>query len=479
MKKNLNILILISLFAMITLPTCYLKFSGIMLRFSLILSLVSIFLFFILRPKIMITNIQYCLKSSISKYILYLFVYILCLNIVMLFLGKMTIAKFIHSIILRFIPLIIIPFFLGYISNLYFDNKHIIRFYYYTIFFILILGIVDFCIFSSSNNILQNFYTNTIINSSILVAEHQKAYVFGIPRVQSVFAEPSYFALYLCIHLPLIYEISSYKNKLFKNKVIEYCRGKILPILSWIMLIATMSPIYLIAGIIISIFYILSKKINNLKSFLLAIIIFFFFISSCLLLLNNIDLNSTFLGRIQNTIKSISDFDIFIYAEPSLATRIICYVNTFIVFLKHPILGVGFGNILVYLYHQFLYSPLPLTGELRGLLLRPDATGLNYSIFWLSLAEIGIIGTTILYIIFYKIIKKINKLLYKTDIYEYIFVYGMFWALLITVTLSIYDSRITDTGMWSLLGILAGFQIHKKNNNNTYKFIKRSIYAKK
>ena len=479
MKKNINILILISLFTMITLPTCYLKFSGIMLRFSLILSLVSIFLFFVLRPHILIPNIQYCLKSSISKCVLYLFVYILCLNIFMLFLGKMTIAKFIHSIILRFIPLIIIPFFLGYISNFYFNNKNIIKFYYFTIFFILALGIVDFCIFSYGNNILQNLYTNTIINSSILGSEHERAYVFGIPRVQSVFAEPSYFSLYLCIHLPLIYEIANYKNKLFKNRIIEYCRKKISIILSWIMLISTMSPIYLVAGFVISILYILSKKINSQKSFFITIIISLFFVSLSLFLLNNTDLSSTFLGRIQNTIKSLNNFDIFIYAEPSLATRIVCYVNTFIVFLKHPILGVGFGNILVYLYHQFIYSPLPLTGELRGLLLRPDATGLNYSIFWLSLAEMGILGTTILYIIFYKIIKKIHRLLYNVNMYEYIFVNGMLWALLITVALSIYDSRITDTGMWSLIGILAGIQIPKKSKKNIYKFIKRSVYVKK
>ena len=181
--------------------------------------------------------------------------------------------------------------------------------------------------------------------------------------------------------------------------------------LAWINLILTLSPIYTILGILVTIIYYFKSILNLIKKFFVLIIACVFLI---LVFLSSIDFSDTYISRIINVLQNVHSFEDFIYIEPSLATRIVCFINIFCIFLKHPILGIGIGNLPEELSKMFMNSPVVLTPENIGKFQLSVTSGLpllyNNSIIYETLANYGIFIASIFFYFYYLLLKKINLL---------------------------------------------------------------------
>jgi O-antigen ligase len=170
---------------------------------------------------------------------------------------------------------------------------------------------------------------------------------------------------------------------------------------------------------------------------------------------NNLDISETFLNRVVITFKNIDNYEGLIAAEPSLATRIGLYVNYFILGLKNPILGIGYGNLTYLIDRQLALSPIPLTSELTARFTHnAQSTGGSPNIFFRFLAETGIVGIIFLYLFFFSLITAINKNLPDYSGIEKEFLTGLKYFLIALIITSIYDSTLNHPINWIIIGII-------------------------
>ena len=187
--------------------------------------------------------------------------------------------------------------------------------------------------------------------------------------------------------------------------------------MSLICIVLTKSPMIFIFISIFLFCYFYKNIIFAIKKFYLSIIIFsILFFTLAYYLIPQIDFSNNYLYRIVNTLQSIAtfNFNMLIYMENSLATRIVSYVNTFILFLDKPFIGYGFDNVRFYIIKYFLNSPLPLTPENKTYLniALTSKLGMSFNRSLLSglLSETGLIGTFLYFLFLYKNIKYIDRL---------------------------------------------------------------------
>ena len=278
-------------------------------------------------------------KNTPFKYFTYWSLWIMLSGIILIILGKYTISRYLYYMILYLLINMVLPLLL---PTIIFYKKSIvqnfIKIFFIALTIIFILGIINFIATLFSINILNKIFS-FIVNQRELRGVY---YSVGI-RAQSVFAEPGWFAGFICFNLPIIYSTINSKYKIFNNTIINLAIKKIMIPLVWINIILTKSPIWLIFCLLITILY----NIKNIKNFLLKyfhkILILIVFIS---ILVSHLSVNNTYLNRIQNTVQPLSklDYNTFSIVEPSLASRITSYYNSLRLFLDYPITGIGLGN---------------------------------------------------------------------------------------------------------------------------------------
>ncbi len=335
------------------------------------LVLYAVILFLLIKDnKKIILRIRHIAKNTPLK--IYFLVWGM-ITVDMLFLittGRMSFHRLLVALFYRLI-LNILPILLYYIYIIdnYISYEKFMRFFIILFWCSLIFGFIGYAgqyfnisfiidMFNFLSNGRELSWTQSGVN---MIANTSDYTAFGLPRLDNLCQEPSNYAHYLCMFLPLILAFSDSRLKFSKNRYINIMIRKTLPFFTILSIILTLSPIALILCIILIIFCYLRNIIRFIKKYYplcagVPAVLFFTII--------RIDLSETYLSRIVNVLTQIHSFEDFIAVEGSLATRIISYINTLCVFAQHPFAGVGMGNLPYKMTDQFLNSPVPLTAEI-------------------------------------------------------------------------------------------------------------------
>ena len=453
-------------------------------QFFFIVLYASVFLVLVLDKKnIVEKSILLVKKTPIKHFLVFLFLIALD-SIFMSIIGNGSIVQSIRSIIMQiFLFILPIVFFFTYIIDKYISYERFIRIFLMLIWLTLIVGIIGYLgeLFNITfiDNVFDFFANTRLINPNGYYASigmdlaHYKD--FGIPRLDCLQQEPSFHARWLFIFLPLIYECSNKFVNVSVNKYLNYAIKKTIIPLAWINLILTLSPIYLVLSILLTIIMYFKKIIKIIKRFGIIIIIV---IIPLAFKLNTIDLSNTYLVRILNVLTNIHSFEDFIVVEPSLAARVVCYINSFKIFLQHPVFGVGIGYFNDALYKAFLHSPVPLTAENIGKFQLASMTNskmsYNSSIFFDNLATYGIFISGYFLFFYYQLFEIINNIqiyLTKNCNYKYIHItHVLKWLLFTQFVVMFYESTILSFELYIIIALCIAFiyKIHNKYKNSLY-----------
>ena len=258
---KIKFLMLSSAFLLLTLPSCYICVGGIYLRLAVFFILLVFGIYFVINNKTFLICIKNCIKTKASFWIILFSIWIFLSGLIAHLLGLCSITKVLSSIFLRFIPLSIFPYFLGYYISKKYSLNEILKFLYTVFLFVFFIGFLDF-IFTKIDFPILSY---TIVNHRTMIAgEIVKGMWDGTLRIQSVFDEASYFAYFIVSFLPLMYEIYNIKFKIFKNKILNFITKKFMPLIAWIMLLLTMSPMFLVIGIFQFLIYNIIKHTKSI-----------------------------------------------------------------------------------------------------------------------------------------------------------------------------------------------------------------------
>lgn len=460
-RLNINKIKTIILYLIAGLPGCCLILGSVKLRLSLLLGIGFIVLYALLNTKTFYKELKQTFSNVFGKILLVWIIWCFISVIYNVIFSGYSLTAGLYYFFFHGILLILMPYYLAYTIVTKMKNEQVIKYYLIFVFIIYVLGLINYIFLYSGIPFLQSFFSDYIVNT------RQDSGYSELFRVKSTFVEPSYFANFICCNLPLCYLFVNAKFQISSNKTFNYIVKNTMWIVAWFLIVTTKSPIFILFAVLISFAYVLfyiNKEYLKRFFIIFTILLLFLFLFNILIIDNiNIDISQTFIKRIQATIDSFGSFEKFIIVETSLATRIVNYVNQFILFTNNIIFGVGYGNIIEPLRHQFSLSPLPLTYEIKGKL----ATGMaNSTIAWMSLAETGLIGTLLLYTFFFVIIRKtiyLVKLLKNTN--NVFFIRGILWAFFIITIISFYDGEFAGI-IVVLYAFMAGYypKLIKKNN---------------
>lgn len=399
-----------------------------------------------------VTNTVYKLyKNTPFKYFIYFIIWCIVADLILLITGQLSISRVLYSIIV-----IIIGYYVFYstypaILMKYVNIKTIYKFIVFAIWLILIWGIISYLgtiLHITPIEAIESF----ICNKLSLISGNTR-HLIG--RNQSVFTEPGYYGYFLNTNLWFIYNIAKTKYKIFKNKYLNtIVKYSIVP-LALINLITTLSPITIVIGLLITTFYFLLSKSKTSKVCVLLVLAFAF------LIYNTPSVQETkTVSRIQKTVSSFTDFDKFAIEEASLYARVCSYINTFYIFLKHPITGVGSGMTKYHIIQQFQKSPVPLSYENIQNVQKAKQGGVgayNVAILYTTLADSGIIGFILLYAYFINSIlslSKIKKFFYRAD---FEFINSIIPTMSLMIILSVYESFLINSPYLFLIFIIANY----------------------
>ena len=430
-KINLSLLLL----AFVFLPSLGIALGSIFIPFLFIIE--GLFLALLMFNKHFLIDLTVLFKKTPCLYLLLFLLWSTFTVIVSFTKGTFYLNSFIFSYIGGLIFCVFAPLTISYfINKRNLDVIYFIKFYLVICFFILLLGLIE-SILRHLNIDIANFVMSLFNNKRMMLFSTDPTQL-QINRIKSIFDEPSNLGEFIYLNLPIIYSLSFSKYKIFKNLYFNMLIKKFLPILTFIDLILTKSPISLLFILIISLIYFYKKIINN---FLKQPILYFVTITIIICIFDiftleytNINIQATYLNRIIETIPSLFSINTLIIVEPSLATRIINYGNNLQVFINNPVVGVGYGNMSKYILVQMEQSNLPMTLELWQNL-RLGAGNVASAIVYRVLAETGFIGYICLLIFVFKTYK-LNNLLFKNSIgIERDFLYGINYYLLVFITI--------------------------------------------
>ena len=390
---------------------------------------IALFIMFYTSPKRIIKRTISVVKSTPLKYFAIVLLLISVNGLMHFYMGQKFLLSSIRSTIMQ-IFLCVIPVLIYYINVIedYISYKKFLKWFFFLYWIVLILGFISFVgelLNISIITIIFDFFANARILSfeqNNIIAQANSYAVNNIPRLDNLFEEPSWYARYIFIFLPLIYSIADCKNKIFKRNNLNIIVKKTIVPFSWLSLVLTFSPIFIVFGIIITLVYYRDKIIDKLKQNPLIFIFSIFVIIILGTLLKQTDCsNIPVISRIITAFSTHSMYE-FVQESSSLANRIICYINTFCIFLQHPFVGMGIGNLANTMLDQFYNSPVPLTLETIGHISRANSLGkgvqYNGGYIYVFLAENGIF-ITLIYLYFWKNLysklHRLSKFLNKND----------------------------------------------------------------
>ena len=343
----------------------------------------------------------------------------------------------------------------------------LMKYFIFSYQFIIYYGIIDFLCKSYLNTKapLYNIVCSKSLWFSILGEQHQIAN-HVLTRACSVFFEPSFFAMYIFLFLPVCYWLFKTKVKIINNPILNKLFIIQLLVSSLLALLLTKSPIYIIACLLYSIIFFYNDLFNIIKKNILitsSIIIFFCIYIPVIEYTPSANIDNEIFVRVQKTIFSIKNFDDFVYAEPSLATRIVRIFNTIQAASKKPFIGVGDGNTFEAEEQQYKVTTIPITKEIYETTIKNNKYIPAANIFCSTLLSNGIIGIFLLYSffitsIYYAIKNKKKFLRYDRLLLEILISIAINY-----IITSFYWGLITYPMMWFIFGLLNSYILTAKN----------------
>ena len=418
-------------------------------------------LFFILYnlffAKKFIKILFFAYKKTPFKYFVYWFSWIVISGLILVLLNKYTIGHYIYYLVLFLIINMTLPLLLPIITiTKRLHLQKFIKFYCIMSIIIFSLGMLNFIGSIFEISLVKNLFNMVVVNSRSLSGGLGTVAMYG-NRVYSVFAEPGWFAGWICLNLPIFYYLSKKENKIFEQSFLNKLIKILLIPMAWLCLVLTQSPIWLIFSLIVTFVMYFKNLVFYIKKQFIAIITGIIITGVILIITSNyIDLKEKYLVRIFNVflIKDIIDF---IHIEASLSNRLLCYYHSILVFIKYPLLGIGLGNAKYYIASFFETSNLPLTPEIYAYLDIYYLTGkMNYNgaFFYDLLAETGIFSFLLFYFFIYKLRVVLNKnLKFINSKTIQNFAKGIRFSLLIFIPLSLYDICFPFVHIWFLFGL--------------------------
>lgn len=420
--------------------------------------LCGILFFFLIEPKNIFKKLKE-LKNYSFKYIYLLLIWVIITYAISIYKTGFDLSIFINSFVGGFIFSIFVPFL---ITNLALDKsflqKSFLKILFIIFYAIFVFGIIQFVAYFLHINIIDDFFQ--FLNNKIyldLGIKITQATASGIYRVKSIFTEPSNLAGFIVLLFPVIYGFSVMKDKLFKNKKLDNFLKKSFIALAITNLLLTQAPISIVFGLIL----LLLVSLKNFTKNAIKILLIFasIIILLCVFEFLNKDIpkdpiryTQSPLTRITTFKSNITDFNKFIVAEPSLATRIIIYEASIEVFKNNYWFGVGYGNSVEPIYKAMDNLKHNITEELK-VKKQTHNKRLATSIIYRLLAETGFIGV-ILFFLF--LISLYIGLMKTQDSYKgnmRTFVESLKYYIIILSLNSFYDIPLHRVYVWLFLAI--------------------------
>ena len=458
-------------FVLMFFTALVINIGSMFISFNIILESVLIFLFLNLKKRNLFKFII-ALKHVKLLRVFYVFI-AACLSSIFLslFYDYFTLSSFFTGIVGNLIFSILIPYLLViYITSYILKKDFTIKLFYLTIFFIFLIGIIEFFVFLYDIPLLKECIDFLSRRRSLLAASLSgsydivRPYIGMFPRIKSIFDEPAAFGEFIFFISPFVYNYSLSSHKIFNLKN-EQILKKIFLGLMMFNIFFTGSPVYIILFVISTLMCIYKQIFQfirrNFFKILLGCILFICLITFFIQDVLNINISETFIIRIIKTFKSFGSYEYFSLIEPSLATRITCYINAFVLFLKHPLFGIGYSSLAKALYTQLANSPVVLTGELSDRLLSGVNPGFPMAYMFRLFAETGLIGV-VLFLSFLGInFYYVNKLIKKFSGIYRIFLTSIKISLINLFIMSWY-SNITYSHIWLVLAFIPSYYIYYK-----------------
>lgn len=447
--------------------------NGVYNYFYVFLYITVIFLFLNDKKNMVNSIINITRKTPLKWLFLSILVSIIASIIMLPILKSCTISKLIKTIFLRFVLCIFpIIFYFIYIIGRYISVKKFLRIFIFIFWCVLLLGMVAYIgqLFDITiiNNLFDFFANARELRNSTVSAfdmvEVSNYKAFGLPRLDNLYEEPGGYAQFLFLFMPFVYTFSQTKLKIFKNHALNKIIKSSLVPLTWVSLILTMSPIFLVFCCLITIIYYwknLIKLIYKKGIFLIGFLGITCIFTFLFLQFTQIDLSETYLSRIIKVLSNANSVEGIVEADPSLGSRIVSYINMMSVFLKHPFLGIGLGNIVNgnIMYAQLMNSPVALPNEIYSktmlLMSAKNEVFINANFIYLMLAETGIFTTAIFIYFYYKTCKslyKIMKVLPENTLF-YALTKSTFFMLICIAINSFYNLTIVEKIVYFVFAI--------------------------
>lgn len=473
MKFNLKIF-----FSLFIVSIFFIHFNLPFVHFYAVIGLVLLFISFLLllifRYKSFISfikNISLNKRNSFRVYLLYL-IYIISITLIFGVFGKVNIVNSFAEIFYRNIVCMLICYLtVAYIVFRYISESLLIKIIYGVLFVILCLGIVDFLAYIFHITPLE-WFLKQIHNLNVVVwlqgqaqtEVHSHAMVGNLPRAQSIYVEPGFFAENIFLFLPILYHLSLCKYKIFNNKYLNaIVKNTTIPLV-WINLILTFSPIWLVGCIISTIIYFHKKILLFFKKNKICMLIT---ISMMFVLFNifsfiKIDLSNTYLNRIEKVCKNFTNIESLIEEEPSLGTRLSSVSNQIYIGFSKPIFGHGHSNKVKLMVDHIAKgkSPIPPTGEMIHYILQVEKPMFHSPPVADTFIRYGLVGLILYFGFIIKTILLLKKARRRTTPLTKEFLSGIGGALISYIVLCGYD--ITPAELQSCLLIGIGIAIIQK-----------------
>lgn len=407
------------------------------------------------------TITAYLIKKDKTTRILAMFVMWMFLSYIVNFIiSGYSFSHFLLTFSFGYFFNFIACFLLGIFVANFISTKTLIKVLTLALMIILFFAMIEIITFLNHIPGLENFIALSAGRTPADILQYKYE---GFPRIQSFFNEPSHFAWFLTCNIPIVLTIARSKFKIFTNLLFnKFVKITILPL--WLTsLIYTQSAIFLIFScIIFYIYYVQMLRVSK-KMFLLQILMAFTILLGFIFIITTIDISDTYLRRIVSTLQSFGNFQIFAIVEPSLATRIIHWVNMFIISIHHPIFGISCGNLENYFPMQLMHSPLPYTKEvLIADILTNQPRAVLPSIFFRTLADNGFVGSMIFYTFLFSIYNNSQKLYTYNNTFCEEYFKAVSFSILIFIVLTIYDSQLYNHYFWVMFGIVTGIYIKER-----------------
>lgn len=419
-------------------------------------------LIFFISPKKYLLHFFYLYKKSPFKYFCWFYLAIFITSLCAVILGRYSLFKMLYtlfySILFNVVLLYLYPAFL---LPRFFALKRIIRFLFFMYFIIFLWGFLEFLgatlHISIINNLILFFSNIRSEDGNIIIEAHS-----GLARIRSFFMEPSSYAQFLTVNLPILFGFITYKGKIVKNILIDKLLKITLLIFLLISVVLIQSPIFLVFMSIVAFLLIFQKIqkfiIKHIKLFLLFLFIMIICSIIFFIIFINSNLERTFIVRILNVFITIllnPSLEDLIIIEPSLAARVIFYTIEFNIWQHYPIVGIGIGNNGPMYLSYFLNTNLPMTAETLMSIQSAERSFNAQATLGLYLLDFsGIIGFSFYVLFMQKIISGLKKSIKYFHGIEKNFVDTLSKSIMVAFVLSIfYNLNIFDQNFWLLCGI--------------------------